>query len=63
MTLTQATKQVEGSYGTKYRGSIDEKESLITQENGFTNIIVLEPGTSPHAVIEQIDAKYPTKGN
>lgn len=43
----------------KYRGSIDEKDSLITEENGFTNIQMLTPGTSPLAVIDQLDAKYP----
>lgn len=43
----------------KYRGSIDAKDSLITEENGFHNIRMLEPGDSPLAVIEQIDAKYP----
>lgn len=45
----------------KYRGSIDEKDSLITEENGFINIKVLEPGTSPHAYIDYVDATYPDK--
>lgn len=45
----------------KYRGSIDEKDSLITAENGFTNIETLPPGVSPMAVIEARDAKYPDK--
>ena len=44
----------------KYRGGIDEKDSLITEENGFVNITMLEPGMSPHAYIEHLDAKYPT---
>ena len=45
----------------KYRGSIDADESLITEENGFTNIQMLEPGVSPHHAIEVLDAKYPDK--
>lgn len=43
----------------KYRGSIDEHESLITPENGFANIKVLEPGTSPLSYIDWKDAQYP----
>lgn len=45
----------------KYRGGIDAKESLITPENGFKNITLLDIGTSPHAYIEMLDAKYPDK--
>jgi hypothetical protein len=45
----------------KYRGSIDEKDSLITEENGFTNIQILDPGTSPYHAIDVLDAKYPDK--
>lgn len=44
----------------KYRGSIDEKDSMITVENGFTKITMLEPGTSPLAYIDNIDAEYPS---
>lgn len=52
---------VTGSYGEKYRGSVDEKDSLITEENGFKNITTLEPGTSPLAYIEHIDSQYPNR--
>jgi hypothetical protein len=45
----------------KYRGAIDEKDSLITEENGFKNIQMLEPGTSPLLAIDAIDAQYPDK--
>jgi hypothetical protein len=45
----------------KYRGSIDEKDSLITAENGFKNIMMIGVGTSPHHAIEVLDAKYPDK--
>lgn len=46
----------------KYAGAIEEKDSLITEENGFKNIKMLEPGDSPLAVIDQIDSQYPDKG-
>lgn len=36
--INPATKKVEGAYGNKYRGSINESESIITEENGFKNI-------------------------
>lgn len=44
----------------KYTGSVTEKESVITEENGFKNIQYIEGG-SPYHVIEQMDAKYPDK--
>ena len=44
----------------KNKGSIDENESLITKENGFEKIHSLEPGISPDAYIDMLDAKYPT---
>lgn len=43
----------------KHHGAIDPKESLITPENGFTKITMLEPGMSPLAYIDILDAKYP----
>jgi hypothetical protein len=45
----------------KYAGAIDEKDSLITEDNGFKNIKMLEPGDSPLAVIDMIDSGYPDK--
>jgi len=45
----------------KNKGSVEENESLITAENGFTKIHNLEPGISPHAYIDMLDAKYPDK--
>ncbi|MGZ8924608.1 MAG: hypothetical protein ACXW2E_01870 [Nitrososphaeraceae archaeon] len=60
-SIDPATKTLVNKKGAgKYRGSIDEKDSLITEENGFQNIVILEPGISPAAYIEQIDAQYPT---
>lgn len=32
------------------------------KENGFINVQLLEPGTSPFHAIEVLDAKYPTVG-
>ena len=54
------TKKFTGNYGNKYTGSVTEKESVITEENGFKNIEFVERG-SPYHVIEQMDAKYPDK--
>lgn len=45
----------------KYRGSIDEQDSLITEDNGFENIRLLEPGVSPLKAIEYYDDQYPDK--
>ena len=33
--INPATKKVEGDYGEKYKGSVSEKESMITPENGI----------------------------
>jgi len=49
-----ATGKVEGSFGNKSVGAIHESESIITEKNGFKNIITLEPGTSPMGYIESI---------
>jgi len=45
----------------KYRGAIDAEDSLITEENGFKNIQMLDVGASPFHAIEVLDAKYPDK--
>ena len=44
----------------KYKGSIDESESLITKENGFTKIHTLPAGQSPADFINELDKQYPT---
>lgn len=56
--INPATKQVEGSYGKKYAGCISKEESLITPENGFEKIELLEEGVSPMSVIERRDKEY-----
>lgn len=43
----------------KYTGGIKAEDSLITKENGFSKITMLEIGTSPHHAIDVMDAKYP----
>lgn len=43
----------------KYRGGIGKEESLITKDNGFEKITMLDKATSPHHAIDVMDAKYP----
>lgn len=45
----------------KYRGSVDEKDCMITEANGFKNIRDLGIGVSPLNAIDVIDAQYPDK--
>ena len=59
--IDPATKKVTGSYGKKYKGAVENDESMITSENGFVKIHELPVGTSPHHAIEVIDAAYPDK--
>lgn len=59
-SIDPVTKKLVNKKGAgKYEGSVKEKDSLITEENGFKNIVTLEPGMSPAAYIEEIDAQYP----
>ena len=53
--LNPATKKLEGDYGSKYRGAVKRSESLITEENGFENVVELAPGVSPIDYINSID--------
>lgn len=56
-----STGNIENKKGAgKFTGSIHPDDSLITEENGFTNIQMLDPGTSPYSAIELIDSQYPT---
>lgn len=53
------SKRFETSnYGNKYKGSISPDESMITEENGFTNIRTLGVGVSPMGCITKIDNEY-----
>ncbi|TFH04404.1 MAG: hypothetical protein E4H14_14835 [Candidatus Thorarchaeota archaeon] len=61
-SIDPATKKLMNKKGTgKYTGSIEPDESLITEENGFSNIRLLEPGTSPLAAVSFVDSQYPEK--
>ena len=58
-SLDPATKDLNNKKGwKKYKGSIEEKETLITKENGFDKIYELKPGQSPLAYIENLDNIY-----
>ena len=52
--IDPATKKVEGNYGQKHIGSVKEKDSVVTTENGFSNIIDVPAGESPFTVIERL---------
>jgi len=56
-----STGKIENKKGfDKHRGAIDEKDSLITKENGFEDIRYSGIGGSPFSVIDELDAKYPS---
>lgn len=59
--MDPASKKLTGSYGDKYLGAVDARDSLITESNGFTKIHELGPGVSPLHAIDVLDAKYPDK--
>jgi hypothetical protein len=52
--IDPATKKVQGDYGQKHIGSVSEKNSVVTEDNGFKNIIDVGPGESPFAAIEKL---------
>lgn len=56
--LDPATKKMTGSYGERYEGCVSEKDSLITSENGFEKIELLDPGVSPLSEIDKRDKEY-----
>ena len=55
--LNPATGKMEGNYGSKNRGSVTEKESIITKENGYNDIHYSPTGMNPinyiHAMMDQ----------
>ena len=54
--VNPSTKELEqGNYGQKYKGSIDESESIITKENGYDKIYYTEIGESPISFIERME--------
>jgi hypothetical protein len=50
--INPSTKELEGEYGKKYKGSVTEEESIITEENGFDNIRYTGKGVSPFGIKE-----------
>lgn len=61
-SFNPSTGKIENKKGfDKHRGSIDEKDSLITKENGFDEIHYTGVGASPFSLIDKLDAKYPDK--
>jgi hypothetical protein len=59
-----STGNIENKKGAgKFSGSVTEKESLITKENGFEKIHYTGVGGSPESLITEIDSKYPDKNS
>ena len=56
--LDPATKKMTGSYGDRYEGCIPEKDSIITEDNGFEKITTLPAGVSPFDEIDRRDREY-----
>lgn len=52
--INPATKDLEGTYGKKYKGGLPESESIITKENGFKNITILSAGENPEDYINSL---------
>lgn len=59
--MDPASKKMTGSYGDKYKGAVEEGDSMVTMENGFTKVHELGVGVSPMHAIDVIDAAYPDK--
>ncbi len=60
-SFNPSTGKIENKKGfDKFTGSIPEKESMITKENGFDNIVYAGIGSSPFSKIEELDSKYAT---
>ena len=56
-----ATKKITGHYGSKYTGAVTERESMITEENGFENIGYFKG--SPFGAIDQRDKEHQKRLN
>jgi len=50
--INPSTKELEGHYGQKHKGSIKESESIITEDNGFVDIKYSGKGVSPLGLIK-----------
>ena len=51
-----ATNKLNGDYGNKVVGAVKEQDSLITENNGFVNILTFKG--SPLGVIDRRDKIY-----
>ena len=51
-----ATNKLTGDYGNKVVGAVKEQDSLITENNGFVNILTFKG--SPLGVIDRRDKIY-----
>ena len=54
--LDPATNKLTGNYGNKVIGAVKPKDSLITEENGFINILTFKG--SPLGEIDRRDKLY-----
>ena len=54
------SKKLTGDYGNKRRGAVEEKDSLITPENGFVKISTFKG--SPLGGIDRRDKLYEEQG-
>lgn len=58
-----STGNIENKKGfDKYTGSVQLSESIVTEANGFKNVELLEPGTSPLGEITMRDLEYERQG-
>jgi hypothetical protein len=56
--INPATGKVEGNYGGKYKGSIREEDSLITESNGFNKDEIYEGKGTPYAKIDSLHNEW-----
>ena len=60
--VNPASGQVEGTYGSKHKGSIAECDSIIDKNDElFTAVYNLGVGISPLYFIEKLDSVHPDK--
>ena len=52
--VNPATKKLE-KVASKTEEIIDDSNTQITKDNGFKNIVLLDPGTSPLGFIDALD--------
>ena len=48
------TKKTTGDYGKKHKGSVSEEDSIITEENGFKDIVLLDYSKNPNDYIDKL---------